>query len=160
MRFINFIFFWVALSVVISPLAQARTRSSTKLYCEVPGAISRAPSAITSANGVTVIQAEPTLEVQGLSSQGYEVIDFDEFNNPNAWEEPSPKLRDFLIHDAGLDNYLKGWDQLAKDMFFLRAQEYAISRLSAKYPRLPLASLELLLRKIAIAKQSIGGSGR
>jgi hypothetical protein len=152
-------------SMALAPTAMATQNSSRaeKLYCEAPPVSTRGPSSVENAvapNGVTVIQADSSLDLQPLAQQGYEIIGNEEFNNPSAWEEPSPKLRDYLLHDSGLERYLTGWDQLALDMLFLRAQEYPLKRLVAKYPKLPETRLDLLQKKISIAKQAAGGSGK
>jgi hypothetical protein len=158
--------FFISFSLLMTPsFLRAASIEKEKLYCEAPPAPSRAPSSVRSPksvrapNQVTVIEADPTFDAQALSAQGYDVISYEEFNNPNAWADPSPKLRDFLFHEAGLDHALAKWDQLSRDMLFLRAQEYPLKRLTTKYPQIPPAQLDLLLRKIGIAKQTNGDGG-
>ncbi|GFO63268.1 hypothetical protein M1B72_10950 [Geomonas paludis] len=58
---------------------------------------------------------------------------------------PSVALRDTVFVCAGMEPFLpETYDQLDKDLLFLRARHYALDEFASRYPGLPAARLKKL----------------
>src|SRR5438067_776847 len=65
-------------------------------------------------------------------------------------ELPSRKARDAVFDRSGIIVQVKKWDELEKDLLFMRGKEMDLVRLIARYPSLPkekLAKLSTLIKR-------------
>ncbi len=136
------------------PIAHASAeKNQCSIYDGVDGAaVSRGPASQPADNGVVVIQLDRRVHVDRLKGQGYRIKSYDEFNSTDPWREPSPLLRNRVFHRAGLMSYVNRWDELDKDMLFLRAQDQKLIFLVRKYRTLPREVLVHLQRVILETK--------
>jgi hypothetical protein len=121
---------------------------------------SRGPASVTVENGVTVYQLDPRMRVERLKKKGYRVRMVSDIPKENPWLDPSPRLRDKVLARARLGSKTKGWDTLAKDMLFLRAQEQPLENMIAFYPKFSREELVRLQGAIRQAKGEANGESQ
>lgn len=103
---------------------------------------------------VRIVQLDPNMPTEGLASDDKEVIKLEEFDQYDPWTEPSPKLRNFIFRESGINKYVQGYDHLKKDMLFLRAQENSLDQLLKRYPKIP----QPVLRELQISIGKLKGA--
>ena len=90
-----------------------------------------------------VQQVDKDFPVEQFAAPGIQVHKADE-DKPGAWNLPQVEARDKAFSQAGLTDDLKSWDQLDRDMLFLRARESGENGLVETYPKLSKKKLRAL----------------
>lgn len=153
--------FVAVLITAVTPLLMGLPAKGEGPQCKVPEAVTggrRGPSSVAAKGSpeIKVIQLDPDVPLEELKLEGYDVVPFDEFVELDPWMAPDPHLREEIFSAAEMSSYLRGWDQLSRDMLFLRAQEQSPAVLKRKYPAIPEKTLKKLVRVIAIEKGKRG----
>ena len=118
---------------------------------------SRQPSSESSKpSHIKVIQLDHNLPLEELKLEGYDVVPLDEFLESDPWGTPDPVLRNRIFYQSGVSSHVRGWNQLKRDMLFLRAQEQSLGALKGKYPEIPEKTLAKLMKIIAEEKKAGG----
>ena len=92
---------------------------------------------------IHIIATEPGLDLSPFAGRPYQLHPYGE---PSPSEAPSARERDGYFQEAQLLVQVVDWDELEKDLLFLRARHQALPELKKKYPSFSERSLETLQR--------------
>lgn len=84
-------------------------------------------------NGFEVTPLDPDLSYKSFEDAGYRL-------NKNTLPKNSmsdPRFRDKTIQKYDLERHIQGWDQLDRDMLWMRAENYDLEKYKAIYSKLP-----------------------
>ena len=80
----------------------------------------------------------PDYDVSGLKSPDVEIHSYKKSNGASVNREE----REDAIAQAGLKDAVKSWDELDRDVLYLRAQNLPFEKLTAQYPRINKTALK------------------
>jgi hypothetical protein len=72
------------------------------------------------------------------------------------WKSPDPVLCTQMLLSAGLEEQIKDWDQLERDLLFLAAQEITAQEITEHWKSLPKAKVAKLLKLVSAAMKKEG----
>jgi hypothetical protein len=94
-----------------------------------------------------VQQVDPSFDVNGLAGPGVQV------HSSSKADLPDVQVRNQIIAKAGLEEDVKNWDELDKDLLYVRAKKAETSAdLKKKYPSLPGTKLGKLIQLTLLDK--------
>ena len=88
-------------------------------------------------------QIDKDVPVEQFAGPGITVHKADE-KRSDVWSLPRVETRDKAFSGAGLSEDLKSWDQLDRDMLFLRARASDPNALASAYPKISKKKLRAL----------------
>ena len=119
------------------------------LFGALAGTILSSPpvfAATTSNNQQPVYQIQqmdPKVPVEKLAGPGIKIHKASELKK-KGWALPTVQDRETAFSQAGLKELIASWDQLDRDMLYLRARDQDTPTLIAQYPKLPSGKLQAL----------------
>lgn len=135
----------LALPFLTAPTVEAQSKKKTK----APSSETRKVRNPQTSNGIHVMPMDPNMDAAELEKQGYLLHPYNrspEFREPS--ETPDPEIRDKIFDKAGMKASLSKWDHFQKDLLYMSAWKYTLSRLQEKYPNVPAAKLQQLQKLI------------
>lgn len=89
-------------------------------------------------NGYTAVGTDPDFDVNGLSGPGVST-----YQHPQSFSEmPGPDFRDQVFMQAGISQRdLARYDQLDRDMLYMRCKTSSLQVLIQRYPNIPQGKL-------------------
>ena len=95
---------------------------------------------------IHVQQIDSNTDLSTMQMPGVKVHTLEELNKNDL---PSVNNRDSLLETAGLSDEVKNWDQLEKDLLFIRAKgNNPEKKLKEKYPGINVSKLNKLARLV------------
>ena len=98
-------------------------------------------------------QMDKDVPVDRLAGPGVKIHKLDPAA-PGGWSLPSVEERETAFSRADLRSDIADWDQLDRDMLYLRARSMTLEVLSSQYPKLIKEKLKNLKTSIASTKKA------
>lgn len=92
-------------------------------------------------------QIDPNVDINKMAGPNVKLHTIDELTNKSG-KLPPVEVRDAAIAHAGLTDDVKAWDELDKDILYLRARNFDCDRLKRSYPKLAPGKLSALQSEI------------
>ena len=93
-------------------------------------------------NRINVSPTDEHFSTEELEKRGYNTQV--EENIPENERIPLAGERDLIFLKAGILKSLQKWQEIEKDIFFMRARHYSLPDLQKRYPKIPASSLRKL----------------
>ena len=108
------------------------------LFCQL--AFAQSDAAPTDSPKVQIHQMKPDYDVSGLKSPDVEIHPYQEKKNQSA--SVNREEREDAIAQAGLKEAVKSWDELDRDVLYLKAQNLPFEKLTSQYPKIDKTALK------------------
>ena len=115
-----------------------------KLFVLIASVLFSLPSTSRADDSFHIQQVDKDFPVEQFAGAGITVHKADE-EKPGDWNLPQVEVRDKAFSQAGLTDDVKSWDQLDRDMLFLRARASTGDSLAESYPKLSKKKLRALV---------------
>jgi len=93
-------------------------------------------------------QLNPSVDLSKLKQKGVETHTLENLNIKKGHLLFDIKTRDKWLSDSGINDEIKNFDELGKDLLVKRAIEFPIKKLKKSYPTFLARKLELLKKKV------------